>query len=164
MRCATCCRSAATTEPSGLIVFTSLSRRRIIMLVVLSGLLLITLDKRGAGVLDRVRGVFATVLSPFDTAARAVVLPVERAWYFTKSARHSYADVEYRFDDILVFGSETSGLPPWILEKHAARTLRIPTRPQVRSLNLSNSVAVAAYEADRQWRRAGWLDEDEPKA
>ena len=50
------------------------------MLVVLSGLLLITLDKRGAGVLDRVRGVFATVLSPFDTAARAVVLPVERAW------------------------------------------------------------------------------------
>jgi rod shape-determining protein MreC len=61
-------------------VFTSLSRRRIIMLVVLSGLLLITLDKRGAGVLDRVRGVFATVLSPFDTAARAVVLPVERAW------------------------------------------------------------------------------------
>jgi rod shape-determining protein MreC len=61
-------------------VFTSLSRRRIIMLVVLSGLLLITLDKRGAGVLDRVRGVFATALSPFDTAARAVVLPVERAW------------------------------------------------------------------------------------
>lgn len=99
-----------------------------------------------------------------DWRALSAALPVERAWYFTKSARHSYADVEYRFDDILVFGSETSGLPPWILETHAARTLRIPTRPQVRSLNLSNSVAVAAYEADRQWRRAGWLDVDEPRA
>jgi tRNA (cytidine/uridine-2'-O-)-methyltransferase len=98
-----------------------------------------------------------------DWRALSAVLPIERAWYFTKSARHSYADVEYRLDDILVFGSETAGLPPWILETHSARTLRIPTRPQVRSLNLSNSVAVAAYEADRQWRRAGWLDADEPR-
>ena len=98
-----------------------------------------------------------------DWRALAAALPVDRAWYFTKSARHSYADVEYRFGEILVFGSETTGLPPWILEAHAERTLRIPTRPQVRSLNLSNSVAVAAYEADRQWRRAGWLDADEPR-
>jgi cell shape-determining protein MreC len=61
-------------------MFSSLSRRRVIVLVVLTCLLLITLDKRGNPVIDRARGVFATVLTPFDTAARAVALPVERVW------------------------------------------------------------------------------------
>ena len=90
-----------------------------------------------------------------DWKALATRLPVERAWYFTKKAAHSYLDVEYQLGDILVFGSETAGLPPSLLDTHAARTLRIPTRPQVRSLNLSNSVAVAAYEAHRQWTVRG---------
>ncbi|MEI8239005.1 MAG: rod shape-determining protein MreC [Actinomycetota bacterium] len=61
-------------------MFHSLSRRRVIALVVLTCLLLITLDKRGNPVIDRARGVFATVLTPFDTAARAISMPVERAW------------------------------------------------------------------------------------
>lgn len=90
-----------------------------------------------------------------DWKALAGRLPVERAWYFTKKAAHSYLDVDYQLGDILVFGSETAGLPPSLLDAHAARTLRIPTRPQVRSLNLSNSVAVAAYEASRQWTMRG---------
>jgi len=61
-------------------MFSSLSRRRVIVLVVLTCLLLITLDKRGNPVIDRARGVFATVLTPFDTAAKAVSLPFQRAW------------------------------------------------------------------------------------
>ncbi len=50
-----------------------------------------------------------------------------------------------------MFGSESSGLPDAILEGHTDTQLRIPTRSAVRSLNLSNAVAVAAYEAQRQW-------------
>ncbi|MBI4883688.1 MAG: rod shape-determining protein MreC [Actinobacteria bacterium] len=62
-------------------MFSSLSRRRVILLVVLSCLLLITLDKRGNPVIDRLRGAFATlVMRPVDTATEAVVLPLERAW------------------------------------------------------------------------------------
>lgn len=61
-----------------------------IILVVVSGLLLISLDKRGNSVLDRARGIFATVLTPFDTAAKAVALPVQRAW----DGIANYGDVE----------------------------------------------------------------------
>lgn len=58
----------------------NLSRNRIIVLVVLTGMLLITLDQRGNAALDRVRSLFATVMRPFDTAVEAVALPIERAW------------------------------------------------------------------------------------
>jgi rod shape-determining protein MreC len=61
-------------------MFSSLSRRRVILLVVLTCVLLITLDKRGNPVIDRTRGVFARIMQPFDTATRAVSLPIERAW------------------------------------------------------------------------------------
>ncbi|MCE9623250.1 MAG: rod shape-determining protein MreC [Actinomycetia bacterium] len=62
-------------------MFASLSRRRVILLVVLTCLLLITLDKRGNPVIDRARGVFATlIMRPVDTATNTVVLPLERAW------------------------------------------------------------------------------------
>ena len=62
-------------------MFASLSRRRVILLVVLTCVLLITLDKRGNPVIDRARGVFATlIMRPIDTATNTVVLPLERAW------------------------------------------------------------------------------------
>jgi rod shape-determining protein MreC len=61
-------------------MFSSLSRRRVILLVVLTCILLITLDKRGNPVIDRTRGVFARIIQPFDTATRAIALPIERAW------------------------------------------------------------------------------------
>jgi len=61
-------------------MFSGLSRRRVILLVVLTCVLLITLDKRGNPVLDQLRSGFARVVSPVDTATRAVVLPIERAW------------------------------------------------------------------------------------
>ena len=78
-------------------------------------------------------------------------LPGQRYWLFTKKAEQSYTEVAYQRGDVLVFGSESAGLPDTLLAAHARRQLRIPTRPEVRSLNLSNAVAVASYEALRQW-------------
>lgn len=71
-------------------------------------------------------------------------------WFFTKTAQRSYTSVRYEVGDVLVFGCESSGLPPSLLAEHADRTLRIPIRPDARSLNLSNSVAIAVFEAQRQ--------------
>lgn len=78
--------------------------------------------------------------------------PESRFWFFTKTAKTAYTDVTFQQGDVFVFGSESSGLPTAILEQYREQTLRIPIRPQVRSLNLSNSVAIAAYEALRQWK------------
>ena len=57
----------------------------------------------------------------------------------------------YGARDVLVFGCESAGLSRKRLADHAPRTLRIPVHRHVRSLNLSNAVAVASYEALRQW-------------
>jgi tRNA (cytidine/uridine-2'-O-)-methyltransferase len=68
-------------------------------------------------------------------------------------ARHD--SIEYRQTDALVFGPETRGLPPEVLTAcPAGRHVRIPMQAGARSLNLSNAVTVAVYEA---WRQAGWL-------
>ena len=72
---------------------------------------------------------------------------------FTGSARRSYADVAYGTDAFLVFGRESRGLDPDVLDRFASRCVRIPMREGLRSLNLSNAVAIAAYEALRQ---QGW--------
>lgn len=72
-------------------------------------------------------------------------------WFFSARATRSYAEVAYGRGDAIVFGSETRGLPKALMEDHADRLLTIPSRPQVRSLNLSNAAAVACYEAVRQW-------------
>ena len=82
-------------------------------------------------------------------------MPEGRCWFFTKTAAHLYWDVQYESGDILVFGAETRGLPRSLLDQYPERTVRIPVGPRVRSLNLSNAVAVAAYEAVRQWS-ASW--------
>lgn len=66
----------------------------------------------------------------------------------------SYADMTYRDDDILVFGPETRGLPDVVLQELGdAACIHIPMRPDNRSLNLSNAVAVIVYEA---WRQLGF--------
>ena len=71
-------------------MFSALSRRRVVALVVLTCLLFITLDRNGNPVIDRARGVVATVLQPIDTATRAIALPLERVWYGITN----YDDVE----------------------------------------------------------------------
>lgn len=79
-------------------------------------------------------------------------LPGARRWLFTKKAERLYLDARFQPADAFVFGSESSGLPDSVLDAQPADSrLRIPTRAEVRSLNLSNAVAVASYEALRQW-------------
>jgi len=86
-----------------------------------------------------------------DWTALVNKLPAARKWYFTKTATQSYTQVAYQPGDVLVFGCETQGLPPSLLNANADSALRIPIRADARSLNLSNSVAIAAFEAVRQW-------------
>lgn len=78
-------------------------------------------------------------------------LAAGRAWFFSKKATRLYTDASYRPGDVLVFGSETAGLPQELLQQYAASTLRIPIREQVRSLNLSVAAGIAVYEALRQF-------------
>lgn len=77
-------------------------------------------------------------------------LPPRQPWFFTKTAHRPYTSAAFATGDVLVFGRESSGLPAELLAANAERTLRIPIRPAARSLNLSNSVAIALFEAQRQ--------------
>lgn len=86
-----------------------------------------------------------------DWQAMQEELPMERTFYFTKSATRRYTDVAYQPGDFFVFGRETQGLPPEILRENTERCVSFPMSPRVRSLNLANSVAIAVYEAIRQW-------------
>jgi len=72
----------------------------------------------------------------------------DRFWCFSTRGQTNYTDIDYQPGDWLLFGSETSGLPPELMQ--AFPTVRIPIDGPVRSLNLSNSVAVAVFEALRQ--------------
>ena len=58
--------------------------------------------------------------------------------------------MSYTDDAYIIFGKETKGLPLWFIEKYIDNAVRIPMRPTLRCLNLSNSVAIAAYEYFRQ--------------
>lgn len=86
-----------------------------------------------------------------DWAALVARLPDSRLWFFSKTATQLYTSVAYQPGDVLVFGSETAGLPPTMLAAQRDRLLRIPIRPQVRSLNLASAAAVVIFEAQRQW-------------
>ncbi len=85
-----------------------------------------------------------------DWDALAARLVDRRFWFFSKKVDKIYTNVEFAPGDVLVFGSESKGLPQSLLDAHADHCLRIPIRPQARSLNLSVSVALAAFEARRQ--------------
>ena len=76
--------------------------------------------------------------------------PRARFFYFTTKAQHRHSDVVYQDGDFLVFGKETKGLPEPLLIENREACVRIPMYEKARSLNLSNSVAVALYEALRQ--------------
>jgi len=89
-----------------------------------------------------------------DWPTFAETLDMQRTWLFSKSATQTYTDVVYRPSDTLVFGSESQGLPKSLMKAHPDRVVGIPIRPPVRSLNLSSAVAIAGYEALRQWNES----------
>ena len=72
-------------------------------------------------------------------------------YYFTTKTDKIYTKIDYKQGDFLVFGPETRGIPEDILNKNKNTCATIPMRKETRSLNLSNSVAIAAYEAYRQF-------------
>ncbi len=71
-------------------------------------------------------------------------------YFFSTKASKSYSEIQYTDDDLLVFGKESAGLPESLLKAHYESCVRIPMISESRSLNLSNAVAVASYEALRQ--------------
>ena len=72
-------------------------------------------------------------------------------FYFSTKAQKIFSDVSYPDGAYLLFGKESKGLPEKLLFQNYDTTVRIPMMDEARSLNLSNSVAVAAYEVLRQW-------------
>lgn len=76
--------------------------------------------------------------------------PDAEIYYFSKKTRYVYTDVAYPDEVYLMFGKETKGIPEDELKRHFDHTVRIPMREGLRSLNLSNAVAIGVYEALRQ--------------
>ena len=86
---------------------------------------------------------------------------VEDLWLATTKAPRDYTQADFRDGCWLFFGKETAGLPGWFRRAHAGHCVRIPMREDARSLNLSNSVAVLAYEALKQQGFPGLSGEGE---
>lgn len=97
---------------------------------------------------------YARVAVHDDLAACLAALGQPRVFAFSTRGRVAHVDARYAAGDALLFGCETAGLPADLLEAiPPAQRLRLPMRPDSRSLNLSNTVAVAVYEA---WRQLGF--------
>lgn len=84
-------------------------------------------------------------------------------FFFSTKAPRRYTDMHYPDGTYLVFGREDAGLPESLLQQHQAACVRLPMRDAARSLNLSNTVAVAVYEALRQWDFPDLLDHGQPR-
>lgn len=79
-------------------------------------------------------------------------------YLFTKKAKHKYTDISFPENTYLFFGRESVGLPEELIKKHPERCLRIPMKEGLRSLNQSNSAAIASYEYMRQRGFVGLLE------
>jgi tRNA (cytidine/uridine-2'-O-)-methyltransferase len=101
-------------------------------------------------------GDWIDVITHASLADALKTLAPPRLFAFTTHANRSYAAVRYQSDDALLFGPETRGLPAAVLAALPVDArLKIPMRPNSRSLNLANAVAVVVYEAWRQLHYAG---------
>jgi tRNA (cytidine/uridine-2'-O-)-methyltransferase len=73
-----------------------------------------------------------------------------RVYYFTTKVKQTYFDIKYQKGDWFVFGKETKGLPPEVINSNLKQAVTIPQPGQVRSLNLATAVAISVYEGYRQ--------------
>jgi tRNA (cytidine/uridine-2'-O-)-methyltransferase len=97
---------------------------------------------------------YANVRAHDDLDACLRTLPGARLFAYTTKGVRPYHEVHYRAGDAFLFGPESRGLPPEMLESlPPEQRLRLPMLPHSRSLNLSNTVAVAVFEA---WRQCGF--------
>ncbi len=90
--------------------------------------------------------------------------PGARIFYATTKGAKVYTDAVYEDDCFIMFGKESAGIPETILQKNPETCIRIPMLDETRSLNLSNSVAVIAYEALRQNAFEGLLCTGTPRS
>jgi tRNA (cytidine/uridine-2'-O-)-methyltransferase len=86
----------------------------------------------------------------FDAVEVQAALAEQNLFLFTGQTEKLFCDVSYKSGSYLVFGRESRGIDPAILEKYKDACVRIPMRETLRSLNLSNAAAIGAYEALRQ--------------
>lgn len=86
---------------------------------------------------------------PADSGSVSITRP-PRLWFATTKAKHLYCEADFGPDDYIMFGKESAGIPEEILVDHEDSCIRIPMGFDIRSLNLSNAVAVVLYEALRQ--------------
>ena len=77
-------------------------------------------------------------------------------WFYSTKAKRRYDQADYAGKTYLFFGKETRGLPEDLLRAHPNEALRLPMLADIRSLNLSNSVAIAVYEVLRHWDFPGF--------
>lgn len=97
--------------------------------------------------LDYWEGVEVTILDDLESFLQHTQ---EQFYFFSSKAVRLYTDVNYNSTDLLIFGSETSGLPPHFFQQWPDRFLKIPMIPTARCLNLATTVGIALYEALRQ--------------
>lgn len=93
---------------------------------------------------------FAAIAQHDDWAAFSHWAADKRVFGLSTRGQRNYCTVKFEAEDILLFGSETQGLPQEIRDALDDRLLRLPMRPGNRSLNLANAVSIVAYEAWRQ--------------
>jgi tRNA (cytidine/uridine-2'-O-)-methyltransferase len=80
-------------------------------------------------------------------------------YFFTTKGKKCHTEPEYEGEVYLFFGKETAGLPEDLIREHLSHAVRLPMLDRIRSLNLSNTVAVAVYEVLRQWDFEGFCTE-----
>lgn len=88
------------------------------------------------------------IYKSFDLLLREY--PNSRFFFLSTKANKNYSEIKFEKDDMLVFGPESRGLPETLISENIENAIRIPMLPEIRSLNLSNSVAIVLYEALRQ--------------
>ena len=108
------------------------------------------LKRAGLDYWDKLDITYYDGLSDFEARHRNAAV-----YYFSTKAPRAYTEIAYPDEVYIMFGKESAGLPEKLLRAHPDTTVRIPMREGLRSLNLSNSVAVAVYEILRQSGFAG---------
>lgn len=100
-------------------------------------------------------------LNEFYEKNPAILSGESRLFFATTKAKRNHTQVSYGDNDYIMFGKESAGIPEEILAEHEDCCIRIPMKSDIRSLNLSNSVAVVLYEALRQNEFSGLSSEGE---
>jgi len=97
--------------------------------------------------LDYWEGVDVSFIDDLDEFLQKTT---DQFYFFSSKASTKYSDLRYNADDILIFGSETSGLPAHFHQKWQERFATVPMKPKARCLNLATTVGIVTYEACRQ--------------